>query len=417
VSTTNITIAHFSFLNALAALESDETPEWCQIAAGFLCLRLIDVWAAPLPVPVRISREQIAAVRAAINTVNVADPMRGLLTSVLRAIETSRPGGPSAVLRPRLMAYGRALEHQARWELALDVYQTVLRLCDPRDEWDDAASAALRLAECHRQRAEWDDAERAFGAAARHAAMGGDIATVLRARCLSAAVTAERGNLPAAEAALIEAEQDAEAADLPELRGLARHGRAHVAFQRRDYEDAVLYAFAALADLKDLAARDRALADVAQAFAELGVRRAARDAQLIIAATAQESYVRWSALINLMELAALDGIEPIFEQYRRELAEVPLPPRLAGYYHFYAGAGAWTFGRRDTARAEYRQALEIATANRLAQLSFDVEGALQALELASLPASVQQAAEPTPATARIADALERMRTQILTTGS
>ena len=69
-------------------------------------------------------------------------------------------------------------------------------------------------------------------------------------------------------------------------------------------------------------ARDRVLNDLGASFVQLGVYSAARDAYLVVAATAQEQYMRWTAMINLLDVAADERREPVFEQYRRDLEGV-----------------------------------------------------------------------------------------------
>ena len=65
--------------------------------------------------------------------------------------------------------------------------------------------------------------------------------------------------------------------------------------------------------------RDRTLANIATGFRYLGLMDVARDAYLVLASTAQEQYIRWMSELNLMELAALQGMELDFDKYRRDL--------------------------------------------------------------------------------------------------
>lgn len=386
--------------------------EWRRLSAGVVCLRLVDATLAGERETHALDVQHARAAWTALEALPHGDAARSVLVSLVRALE-AEDGDRSMTARPRLMAYGRVLELDSCWRLAADVYETVARLCGSegeRVEAQDAAAAFIRLGECRRQEARWNEAHVAFRAAASHALAVGDMATELRARCLDATVTSERGNLPKADAQLRRAARDARAAGLKDAFALAMHGRAHVAYQRKHYESAVQFAFRALRGLRDQLARDRALADVATSFAELGVRQAARDAQLILVATTQDPLVRGAALVNLMELAGLDRMEPLFEQYRRQLAAESLPPRLAGYYHYFAGRGAWQFGRVETARLEYGRALELASTHGLAQLGFEVEEALR--ELNAVPDDPRPASEPTVKTAPVARALGRMREEV-----
>lgn len=413
----DITVQHAPFFEFLAELGDDTTPEWRRASAGLVCLRLADYLLAGGDAQ-RV--DDVRATRAAwacLEPLGAGDAVGSVLASLLNVL-ASESGDRSITARPRLMAYGRVLELESRWALAADVYETVVRLCRDPSEHDqgdapDAAAAYMRLGECRRQQARWDDAQQAFRSAAESAASVSDWSTQIKARCLGAAVLSESGNLALADALLRRAAQDARWAGLPDEMALALHGRAHVAFQRKRFEAAVRFAFRALRGLRDPLARDRALADVAAAFIELGVRRAARDASLILIATTQEPYVRGAALINLMDMAAKDRTEPLFEQYRRQLATEQLPPRLAGYYHYYAGWGAWHFGRIETARMEYGRAVEIATRHGLAQLGFEIEDAIAKLRTPP-PIGPDPVREPPAKTAVVARALGRMREELET---
>ncbi len=64
--------------------------------------------------------------------------------------------------------------------------------------------------------------------------------------------------------------------------------------------------------------RDRILNDIGTAFHMLGLRSVARDAFLVLSATAQEQYMRWVATLSLMGIAAEEGSEPIFEQFETQ---------------------------------------------------------------------------------------------------
>ncbi|MGH7718884.1 MAG: hypothetical protein ACREON_08600, partial [Gemmatimonadaceae bacterium] len=195
---------------------------------------------------------------------------------------------------------------------------------------------------------------------------------------------------------------------LNEVRAVALHDRATVAHQRRQYDLAIQLGYEALKWFRDPRSRDRVLGDVAGSFSEIGLRDAARDAYLILAGTAQEQYTRWQATINLMEIAALDGSEPVFEQYRRELVDAPLPAGLAVYYHLYVGRGYRTFRNVDAARAALDRSIQIASENHLNQPLIEAEQTLQEIRdggvviVAAIP-------EPSPAVVNVAGALKEMR--------
>jgi tetratricopeptide (TPR) repeat protein len=406
------TPTHLPFVEALSALSSDADPDWTTMSAALLTLRVVDAWAQPGAVTDDELALRVATILPVVEAVD-DDDMRIALRTLIDAVGHR---GAIEEIESRLLVFGRTLEASARWELALDVYALLVGLHRSRavaTSTHTEVEANIRIAECHRHRAEWELAETAFATAARVATMAGDRAAALRARCYGASVTAERGDLDDADAQLATVEREAVEARRLDLLALGRHGRAHVAFLRGNVELAARLAFEALEHLPDPRERDRALADVAAAFAELGVRSAARDAQLIISATTQDSYVRWTSLINLMELAAGDRVQPAFEQYRSALVAERLPPRLAGYFHYYSAGGAHAFGDASSARDEYRRALGIATRAGLGPLARDAAAALRALEVEAAPPDAPPARDPTPATAGIAGALARMRETVL----
>lgn len=314
------------------------------------------------------------------------------------------------LVAPRLLAYARALQFDGRWELAADVHGTVIAHAHPVEEADIVIAANMQLGACLRTVAAWDEAATAYARAACVAAMAGDIVNVLRARISEANLSIDRGNLPHAQSLLEETIRESSANRLTEVKSLAMHARAEVAIKRGDFEVAIAMAYEALDGLSAPVARDRVLADIAVAFYELGMRSSARDAYLILAATAQEQYSRWVAVINLMECAAAEGREPIFEQYRRELANASLPVTLACQYHYFVGQGFSLFGQTAQAKAAFERAIELAEQHHLNEVLFKAEQALEALCDGGV-VIIANAPEfsPTPEVERVANAVREMR--------
>jgi hypothetical protein len=111
-------------------------------------------------------------------------------------------------------------------------------------------------------------------------------------------------------------------------------------------------------------------------FGRLGVRSAARDAFLILVATSADQYVRWSSSIQLLAIAAADGVGPMFEKYRLELAGQPLPSTLRADYEYETGRGYLALGHFDEATTWLAAAVSTANANGLYQLVFEAESEL-----------------------------------------
>jgi hypothetical protein len=218
----------------------------------------------------------------------------------------------------------------------------------------------------------------------------GDVVGILRARIADARLSMSRGNLPRAEEILDDTIARATSEALDDVAGLAMHERSTVAHERRDFTGAIRFAYNALAKLSGQSAKDRVLTDIASSFMELGVTSAARDAFLVLAATAQEQYVRWTATLNLLELSVLETSEPRFEMYRRELAKAKLPVNLEAAYHVDVAKGYTAFGRADRAEQSFTLAIEIAAKHRLNQLLFAAEEGLRQLEAGKLAARTAQ---------------------------
>jgi tetratricopeptide (TPR) repeat protein len=270
-------------------------------------------------------------------------------------------------------------------------------------------AANLHLGACERVQANWDAAVAAYGMAAQSAAVIGDVMNVLKARIAEANLAMARGNLPRAEQILDDTIESAEQAGLDEMRSFALQDRGAVARQRGDLDLAIRCGYEALSGMREQAARDRALVDLAVAFYDLGLRTAARDANLLIVATAQEQYTRWVATINLMEIAAMDRREPVFEQYRRELAAAELPATLAAYYFLYVGQGYRMFHKAEQARRALDRALDVAARHKLNEVIIKAEQSLRDLADGGVIITSEMA-EPSEAVAEVATAIREMRT-------
>jgi tetratricopeptide (TPR) repeat protein len=370
-------LRHLPFFEALAAME-EGTPDWRAATAGVGVLRLVDEWVAGAPAATR-NRWGLHAVRLAVEAMPEGRPARAVLLGIVELVATSPPAHAD-VLAARLLAYGHALDLDGSYSLAADVFETLIALAGTADLPDVAFDAGMRLGYCRRMLGRLEAAASAYAAAGAAAERLGEPAKRLRVRVADAKMALARGNLPVAAAILDETIAAAEGPALNEVRAIALHDRAAVAFTAGQVEAAVHFAYDALGRTSDTLARDRVLSDLAAMFVQLDLRSAARDALLVLTATAQEQYTRWLALINLLELAALDGSELVFEQYRRELATATLPVDLAASYHLVAGQGCRRFGRLEAARGALRTATRLAERHALHQLSFEAERELEQVE-------------------------------------
>lgn len=399
-------LQHLPFFEALAHAK-DGSADWRLTSAGLVTLRLFDAWLIEGPSVVGTGAWGLHAVREAIGKIEAGSTSKAILASIVDAMEGAGMVRVP-VVAPRVLAYGRALQFDGRWELAADVYGTVIAHAHPVEEADIVIAANMQLGACLRTLADWDEATAAYARAACAAAMSSDIVNVLRARIAEANISMERGNLPHAQSLLDDTIREAEANRCTDVRATALHDRADIAFRRGEYDLAVTLGYEALQGYTDSWSRDRVLGDIASAFYQLGLRSAARDAYLILAATAQEQHTRWVATINLMECAAADRREPIFEQYRRDLADVALPVILACHYHYFVGEGYRLFGNADAARPALVRALDLAERHGINQVLFRAEQSLRSLDDAGV-VIIANAPAPTPQVERVATAVRGMR--------
>ncbi len=373
-------LKHLPFFEEIGSLDEND-PRSGAITAGLLVLRLVDSWLEDGPVA--DEGWSLRGIGSAIDDIDEGKPVRAILGRVLDALQSSKPD-IHVVVTP-LMAYGQALEYDASWRLAADVYHSVLAHLHPIEDSDASIAAHLRLGQCYRNLHHIDDATEAFDAASRIASSVGDIIGVLRARVGEARLAILRGNLPRAEAILDDTIRQATGANLRDVRSRALHDRSEVARLRGQYELAIQFGYDALQLSQSPTERDRILSDIATAFLDLGVFSAARDAYLVLSVTAQEQYQRWIALLNLMEISYKTGAEVLFEQYRRQFADAELPPYIAIGFETSQGEGYLRFAQPDKARRHLERALAMAEKHQMSALVFRAEEGLSMVDAPTPP--------------------------------
>ncbi len=373
-------LRHLPFFEAIASSDEGDA-EWHAATAGLVVLRLVDSWIEDGSRVLEADEWALRSVRVAIDEVRSREKLRTILFGILEVLETAAVA-EIAALAPRMMAYGQLLEYDSRWSLAEDVYTTVASHTHPAQEADVASQAHLRRGFCLRQMGELDRSLVAYETAGEIARAANDMVGVLRARIGEAKAAMARGNMPKAQSILDDTIDQAFAHQLSDVRSMALHDRSVVAHLIGDYELAIKLAYDALSTTRSPRERDRILGDIAGSFYMLGVHSAARDAYLILAATAQEQYQRWFATLNLMEIAAVDGQELLFEQYRRSVDVRALPPELEASYWLQAGSGFAELGRTTQAREFFLKAISFAEEYELNQIAFKADSALRDLGVA-----------------------------------
>jgi len=399
------TLQHSAFFETLGSI-SESHPDWSATTAGLMVLRLIDGWLTEGSRAPQVSVWGVRAVRDAIAAMPREAMAGPILSGIVDSVEVAQMPD-IRLLAPRLLAYGRCLDHEARWPLAIDVYETTLAYLPAALSADMAIDANMRLAHCLRVVGRFDEAGGSYARAKLIATEADDRMKALHARVGEGTLAVARGNLPLGESILDEAIAASGEAGFDDVRAIALHGRAFVANARHHYDQAARFAYDALQLTHSLTGRDRILTDLAQSLTQLGALDAARDAFLVVSATGQEQYVRWIAMINLLEVAALQTNEPLFDRFRRELSDEALPAYLRAQYHYHSAMGHRAFGKLVAAESCLVQASELAEQNSFNQLLFEIEELRTKVRQGV--AAQRRAAREVPALADITEAVAEMR--------
>ena len=369
-------IRHQVYFDRLGSMK-EGSAAWRSVFAGLSVLRLIDSYVDTGSTAAPPNWAQLHSVRAAVDDVSAGDPVRGVLTHVVEEL-TTRARVDETVCAG-LMAYGRALDYEASWALAADVFGTVARITKPERNPRLAVEANIAAGGSARRNGDWETSARAYSQAAYVADTMGDRAGVLKVQVGIANTYLAKGNLPHAQAILDDVIIQSRDQNMTDIQGFALHSRASLAQRRGEKAEAVKLAHAALELTTEAAARDAVLEDIAAAFSELGMRDSARDTHLVIAATSQSRWLRWQATINLMELASQDHSDEAFDSYAAELRKAALGPWLHAHFLLMLGEGLERLGRYEAAQQALSEAVDFASTNEIHAVTFKAEEAQASL--------------------------------------
>ena len=365
-------IEQIAFFRLLGST-TEGSPLWRNTFAGLSVLRLVDSAAANPGSSDWMDDATFRSARNAVDAIEQTDPSRAILERALDSLEENRR--LTTECGEDLLSYGRALDLEAQWLLAVDVFRTIISAFGGRDERDLVIAASTALGAAARNTGDWLQSDRSYAAAQHLADSANDIAASLTVRVGTAGSQMIRGNLPAADEELDEVLAEATEQNLEAVRAIALHAKASVAHSRGDYQRAVHLAYRSLELTIDKSARERVLADIAAAYAGLGMNETARDGYSIVAITSPHQWVRWQATLNLMELAVIEGDEAEFERLEGQLGSAKLDPRLSAYYRYYRALGYRRFERQGSAE-EMRAAYAFASRHALHQVAFEIERSL-----------------------------------------
>ncbi|HKH92782.1 MAG TPA: hypothetical protein VKA54_13330 [Gemmatimonadaceae bacterium] len=411
----SLDLPHRAYIEALADAP-EGSPAWHAIVAGYASLQLFEIWmdggigAAPP------SMLDVRRVRRYVEAVPETHAGRRCLTQLVDGIEAAsregvaRPDERQAEVGRMLSSYAKLLRFDAQWGLAADVHGTIVEFAQRIGDTARMLDSMLMRGYSLRMQGRLDEASDAYAALRTAAISAQDDRYRLESYLSDAKVAIDRGNYPTARKQLDRTIAAARAAGLWTIVSKGLTDRARVAAMQLDHELALACSYEALELAHDSVEREGILSNIALVFGQMGLRGAARDAGLLVAATAQDRNTRLIALVNLMELAHQDGRELVFEQYRRELAREELSPYLRAVYLEASAEGLRVFGRGPEARLAAAQMLDVAERHGLYELVLKAGALLDALD-AGAPLAGPPAAEPEPTqrVATIARAIGEMR--------
>jgi len=399
-----MTIAHAPFFQALGSATQGDAV-WQSTLAGLDVLRLIDSFSENASAAAATQSMSIASARFTAQTISSGNPARAILLRILNSIETE--GCLTVEAGRDTILYGRSLDLEGRWSLASDVFKTVVESFKQLDQTEIVIEASTALGAAARNTGDWNTSDNGYARAQYLADVIGHRPLALTVRVGVAGSHMARGNLPAAQEELDFVLTEARAHNFQSVEAIALHAKASVAHLRGEFQSAVHLAYRSLELTTNGSARDRVLADIAAAYAELGMRDAARAGYSIVVLSSPHQSVRWQNTVNLMELATLDRDEKMFDEYVGQLETAALDTRLKAYFLYYRGLGLRTFCR-DGAEEVLAQARDHASANKLNQLAFEIE---RTLEAADSPATQTgpEFTRPSGELQRIAEVLEHLR--------
>ncbi len=364
-------LKHLAFFEAVG--EADENSSKAHAAtAGLLMLRLIDHWILAGPVMVEPESVSVRSVRHAIMQLESKDPSREVLLGLINAMQTVREVDIQPVL-PRLFAYAGCLEKRAELTLAADVYGTIARLGEEDFDGDLLIDSFLRLGYCQRMMGALSEAETTYTAAGKIAKRRKETARALRSQIGNALVVMVRGNLPRAEELLAGIIDESTQAQCVEIASNALHVRSAVAQRRGDMGRAVCLAYEALQCTALPNDRDAILGDIGAYFIVMERFDAARDALMVLEATAGSELYRLNARANMVVLAARAGDKVMFETWRARIDDTAFTPEAHVNYLIETARGLRTFGERDAATDLLEQARALAADHGFNRSIFEAE--------------------------------------------
>lgn len=327
---------------------------------------------------------------------------RGIVDSV-----SSEPEHRDAILRMALVAYAYYLEHEGRFEEALDILRLGGRTYRNTIPPVDAATMALFVARLNRMLARWEPANVSYNLAEQAGLETRDVGTVMLARIGKANVLRGQGNLPTSREILEQVVAETGSPELGDVHGRALSDLAVVFDKEGRQDEAIKTRYRSLLSLRDEVQRTRVLGDLGMSLREVGAYDSARLCFDMVLTSDASFVIKTNVCLEIMEMESAVGNRIAFERHRQEVRTVEdrMPPSMAIDYRYKVGIGFARFGKDGRARAVLREALGLAEEHRLNEWYFRVDRVLRNLEVCHEEQQSAEAFDMTPAVVEVSAGL------------
>jgi len=379
--------AGWPILQDIEGREDDEV-ESRRIALRFLVARLPRLLVEDdLAIPLDRLRAQAARAREEMDRDAAgvdAGPEGALWSEVLDAFQN----GELERLGRALVDLGGMVESHMHLHGAVELYRTAYELFAATGTVEAAVDAARFAGRSLRRLARWDEASRWYGIARDVATAGGLPGKVALALDGKANIHRERGNLPGAREAWMEALEFGERSGERAVQGHLFHGLSSLEHQAGHLREAVRWGWKAVETYDRMDEQVMALASLGGVLIDTGELDAARDAWACVRDLTASDFYRLYALDALGHIAALQGNSAGFARWAAEADatgwEESGAPRVKAEILHYRGLSHRALGDRERARAYLERAVAFAAEQGFSQTLFDAEAALRELEAGSV---------------------------------
>lgn len=406
-------LPHRAYIEALA--EAPEgSPAWHAIVAGYAALQLFEAWLDGGMGETPPSMLEVQRIWRYVEAVPDSRVERSCLAQLVDCIQATLVASPRLVAERRedvgkaLLCYAKLLQYDAQWGPAGDVHGALMDFARSTNDTPRLLDSMLMRGYSLRMAGRLEEASAAYAALRSAAENVHDERYRLESYLSDAKIAVERGNYGVARDLLERTIEEARNAECWVVVSKGLSDLATVAAIGGDLELSLRCSYEALELNTDPLGRERILGNIALTFAQMGLREAARDAGLLVVATAQDRTTRLNATINLMELAHLDGRELVFEQYRRELMLEAMMPRVEASFLQVSAEGLRTFGRIPEAKRAAERMLDVASEHSLHEHVIRADSILDTIEKPPSPAR-SQVAVPSARVETIARTIAEMR--------